>query len=169
MSLRQAARLRRARGMDDADLRALVEEKDDDEEESSEEEAPEHSFTSSLALARVAMGSWSSDSSSGDENKYEREEEDEEEYTPTEQPCTEDTSKLTSHRKRKEKRGRRSKVNVMKKNDTFREENDDDEILDCIIAELKQNTEAKVAADGDELPTVINPIPCLRTDSKVFS
>ncbi len=162
MSLRQAARLRRARGIDDAGLglRELLEEKDDDEEESSAEESPRCSL-SSLAFARAAMGSWS-DSPSEDENDNEREDE---EYTPAE-PCTEDTSKLTSQRTQKEKRRRRSKVNVMKKKMIGEE---DDEILDCIIADLKQNAEAKIAAEDDRLPTVINPLSCLRTDSKVFS
>ncbi len=157
MSLRQAARLRRARGIDDAGLglKELLEEKNDDEEES-----PRHS-SSSMVFARAAMG-WSSESPSEDENDNEGEDE---EHTPTE-PCTEDIPQQhTSQRRSKKKRGGGSKANMQKKNMI---QKTDDEILDCVVADIERNDEAKMTAEGDRLPTVINPQSCLRTDSKVF-
>ncbi len=165
MSLRQAARLRRARGIDDAGLglKELPEEKNDNEEESSAEESPRHA--SSFAFARAAMG-WSSESPSEDENDNERGDE-EEHHTPTE-PCTEDMPPQhhTSERRSK-KRGEESKVNMQKKN---RIQNTDDEIIDYAIADIEHNDEVKMTIEGGgRLSTVINPLSCLRTDSKVFS
>ncbi len=163
MSLRQAARLRRARGIGDAGLglKELLEENNDDEEESSTEESPRHS-SSSLVFARAAMG-WSSESPSEDDNDNEGE--DEEYHTPTE-PCTEDIPQQhTSQRRSKKKRGGGSKVNMQEK---YMIQKTDDEILDCVIADIEHSDEAKMTAEGDRLPTVINPLPCLRTDSKVF-
>ncbi len=165
MSLRQAARLRRARGIDDTGLgiKALLEERNNDEEESSTDESPRHSSLS-LAFTRAAMGSWS-ESPSEDENDNEREDK---EQTPV-APYAERTSELTCQRKQKENKGGRgsSKVNMQKKRIV---QEKDDEILDCIIAGLEHNDEAKMASAEDcQTPNVANPLSCLRTDSKVFA